>query len=327
MRLVAGDDAGLHQATGEADWRESYYLNFADVESDVHGIVWQGVRPNSGAGEAVFIVFDGDKPLLESVEMRVEVAADVGAERQRMGNQEFTCLEPWKHWRISFDDGESQVELDWTRMADYCDWEWKDLQNSTHYQAAGHVAGTIRLPGRELAIRGYGERDRAWGKRNYGPISFLLNLMAHFPDDAAVHALVMRDPDGKLRLSGYLHLDGSTAALDEYDLDVTYQEPGRPPADARHRVRDVEGRELEIAETSFLHALEFGTDQGGAQLEDRKLGDQAKGRMFLGAHRFVRADGTVGRGCIDMNFWLGHEEDEIRARGPVYSSLYAFGRE
>lgn len=326
MRLVEGDDASIHQATDEVDWRESYYLNFADVESDVNGIVWQGVRPNSGAGEAVFIVYDGDAPLIESVDMKVPVAADVGEERRRMGNQEFECLEPWKHWKVRFDDGDARVELDWTRMADYCDWEWQDLQPSTHYQAAGHVEGSIQVGGREYAIRGYGERDRAWGKRNYGPIDFLWNLMAHFPDDAAAHALVMRDPSGKLRLHGYLHLDGTTASIDEYDIDVTYQGPGRPPADARHRLRDVDGRELEIAETQFLHALEFATDPGGAQLEDRNLGKQVKGRMFLGSHRFARPDGVVGRGCIDMNFWLGHEEDEIRARGPAHSSLYAFGR-
>ena len=51
--LLESDDANFHKRGLEPDWRESYYCNFFDKDSDLCGLFWQGVRPNSKNGEAV----------------------------------------------------------------------------------------------------------------------------------------------------------------------------------------------------------------------------------------------------------------------------------
>jgi len=325
--LVYEDDASIHEVGPEPDWRESYYLNFASIDGDISGIVWQGVRPNSGVGEAVFVLYEGDTPLLHSVNMQVPVPEDIGTERMTLGHQGFECIDPWRHWKVQYDDGTDRVALDWTQISDTCNWHWQDLQDSIHYQGSGRVEGVAVIKGREIPIVGYGDRDRAWGKRNYGPLKFAVNFFSQFEDDTMLHAFVMLDPAGHERLHGYLHRDGLTRDLVEYDADFTYDEEGRPPTTARHRAKDVDGREIEISETHFRHALEFATAPDGANLQGGKgIPEHAGSRMFLGSHQYRRPTGEHGVGCIDMNFWIGHQQKQVRARSPLFSKLYGFGR-
>ncbi|WP_128970197.1 DUF7065 domain-containing protein [Rhodococcus opacus] len=325
--LVYEDDASIHPVGPEPDWRESYYLNFASIDGDISGIVWQGVRPNSCRGEAVFVLYEGDTPLLHSVNMQVDVPADVGTERTRLGHQEFECVDPWRHWRVTYDDGTDRVALDWTQISDTCNWHWQDLQSSIHYQGSGRVEGVAVIKGREIPIVGYGDRDRAWGKRNYGPLKFAVNFFSQFDDESMLHAFVLLDAAGHERLHGYLHRDGVTRDLVEYDADFIYLEEGRPPAAARHRAKDTDGREIEISETHLRHALEYATAVDGANLEGGTSAPKGAGsRMFLASYWYLQPTGERGVGCIDMNFWNGHQQNQVRARGPLYSKLYGFGR-
>lgn len=76
--MLTYDDDALPHAKGDTkDWRESYYCNFFDQTSNVCGVFWQGVRPNAGHGEAVFLLVDGATDLVRSVDLKVPITSDV----------------------------------------------------------------------------------------------------------------------------------------------------------------------------------------------------------------------------------------------------------
>lgn len=324
--LTRDDDALPHAKTQGRDWRESYYCNFFDQSSDLCGVFWQGTRPNAGHGESVFLLCDGASDLIRSVDFKVPVTADVPEERRRNGSAEFTCIEPWKHWKVKFDREGNYFEVDWRQLSDVCDWEWEDLTQSKHFQIAGKVRGTGRVGGRKIEFTGYGERDRAWGDRNYGPLKVSFWTVAQFPDDVAAHAFALLMDDGSYRLHGYLHQDGTTRGLARFEAETAYGGLMGPPESGRLRFVDDIGRSLDISSYQRKNHLAIGAaPKDGAQLGIDV--SQSQSLMFLTLQRFKRADGVDGNGMIDFNCWKGNQPALIRAEAPpLYSTLYSYGR-
>lgn len=324
--LTYDDDAVPHATGAGRDWRESYYCNFFDQNSDLCGVFWQGARPNAGHGESVFLLCDGPRDLVRITDFSIPVTSDEPDRRRRIGSAEFTCIEPWRHWRVRYAKDVDWFELDWWQMSDVCDWEWEDLTNSKHFQLAGKVAGRGVIGGRDIEFSGYGERDRAWGDRNYGPLKVSFWTVAQFPDDVAVHAFALLMPDGTYRLHGYLHRDGRTCGLRFFEADTVYAGPYGPPESGRIRYVDDAGRTLEIACYQHKNHLAFGAvAEDGAQLGTDTA--RSSSLMFLTLQRFTRADGVVGNGMIDYNCWVGNQPESILAEAPpLFSTLYGFGR-
>lgn len=324
--LTHDDDALPHAKTTGRDWRESYYCNFFDQHSDLCGVFWQGARPNAGHGESVFLLCDGAQDLVRIVDFTIPITEDVPERRRCTGAAEFTCIEPWRHWKVAYSRGDDRFEIDWRQMTDVCDWEWEDLTNSKHYQLAGKVTGRGTIGGRRIAFTGFGERDRAWGDRNYGPLKVSFWTVAQFPDDVAVHAFALLMPDGSYRLHGYLHRDGLTRGLRAFEADTVFAGPYGPPESGRLRYTDDAGRTLEIADYRRKNHLAFGaTAEDGAQLGTAS--EKSSSLMFLTLQRFTRSDGVVGNGMIDYNCWVGQQPATIRALAPpLHSTLYGFGR-
>ena len=206
------------------------------------------------------------------------------------------------------------------------DWEWEDLTNSKHYQLAGKVHGKGVVGGRTIEFDGYGERDRAWGDRNYGPLKVSLWNVVQFPDDVAIHAFSLMQADGTYRLHGYIHKDGVTRGIAKFESEIVYAGPKGPPENGRIRYTDDLGRVVEVVSFQRKNHLALGAapDDGG-QLDT----DQSKSQslMFLTFQRFTRADGTVGHGMIDYNCHVGNQPASMVAVAPpLYSTLYPFGR-
>jgi len=321
------DDALPHEKTDGRDWRESYYCNFFDKDSDLCGVFWQGTRPNAGHGEAVFLLFDGNKDLVRSVNLKTPLTEDVPEKRSSFGYSTFTCIEPWKHWQVRYERDDDWFEIDWQQLSDVCDWEWEDLTNSRHLQIAGKVRGKGLVGGRKIKFNGYGERDRAWGDRNYAPLKVSFWNVAQFPDDVAVHAFAFLVEDGTYRLHGYLHKDGLSSGLVRFETDVIYDGPKGPPINGKLRYVDEEGRELEIESFEHKNHLAMGSSHDdGAQLGTDT--SESQSLMFLAFHRFNRSDGVTGHGMIDYNCWVGQQPGSILAEAPpLYSILYKYGRE
>lgn len=323
MQIEFDDDAAIHAPTDAIDWRESYYVNFFDHDSDLHGLAWQGVRPNEGLGEAVFLLFDGDKPLVHSIDLAVPVAQDIGQERLALRRQSFECITPWRHWAVRYRDGDAEVDVDWHQSTAVCAWHY-DVP-AERYEVSGRVSVEATVGGRRIAFEGYGTRDRAWGVRNYGPMPHAWWAVAQFPDGMVVHVNAAKRDEG-YGLYGFLHQDGASRELVSFEADgVAYSGDSGPPEAARQRFVDDAGRELVIAGLDRMHYVPFRTEPGGSQLQNEEPGDQETGRFFFSFQRFQRSDGVVGRGMIDLVLWRGNTPVEFSASAPLFSRLYSYG--
>jgi hypothetical protein len=325
MILMESDDANFHKRGPEKDWRESYYCNFVDLNSDLCGVAWQGARPNSGEGEAVFILCDGKKDLVRSVNMHVPVPLTDDPGR-KIGFQEAVCLEPWRRWDVRYREGNAKVDVEWTQMSDFCDYD--AYMDTRHFEAAGKVKVTGKIGDREVAFTGYGERDRAWGVRNYGPIQFLIWMTAQFSDDVAVHVfvLLLNEENPVYKLSGFLHKDGQTRGLASCEASLTYDGDRGPPTGGSMILTDDLGRKLEIDEFKIINHVGFGASDDDASKLDSDL-SKSKSLMFLTFQTFRRRDGVLGKGMLDLNCWAGNHPAAIKSLPPLCSTLYPFGRQ
>jgi hypothetical protein len=323
-RLKYDDDASIHECTGAIDWRESYYVNFFDTESDLHGLCWQGARPNAGYGEAVFVLFDGDTALIRDVDMHVPVARDIGVERMALGHERWECLEPWNRWRVVYEHEDASVSVEWERFSAVCDWEWGP--DARRYEHAGRVHVEGRVGDREVRFDGFGQRDRAWGRRNYAPIDFSWWWVAQYPDETAVQAYIAKGDDAAELLMGYLHMNGETRSIVSMDVSGIRLSPtGGPPMAAHQVVVDDLGRSIESKECQLLNALTFGTDPGGSQLSERDPNQGDRSRMYLSFLKFPRIDGVVANGMIDNNLTHRAAADyptELHVRGTSATQLF-----
>jgi hypothetical protein len=323
------DDQAVHAQTDAVDWRESYYVNFFDAESDLHGLFWQGVRPNAGFGEACFVLYDGDQELVRSVNMHVPVAADIGEERTAADKQRFECLEPWRHWRASYQDGDTTATVDWHMLSSVCDWQWGP--DAKRFEHAGRVHVEAEVGGRSISFDGFGQRDRAWGRRNYSPMTFTWWWVAQFPDEVAVQAFIAQLDDGSQGMMGYLHQDGETRNIVSMDVtDIEMGPHGGPAVAGKMLVVDELGRRLECTGIELMHGLTFGTAPGGSQLEEHDPSENAKSRMYLSFYKFTRADGVVANGMIDNNVLHRPDGDyptELHFEGESATVILGHGNE
>lgn len=317
------DDNAYHPVQEHRDWRESYYVNFADPNSDLVGVIWQGAKENQQVGDAVFLLCDGKTDLVRSVKMGMPLPPGTDPGR-RLGPQHFVCHAPWRHWSAHYADGDAKLDVDWTQLSETCDWNWEDLTNSKHFQAAGKVRVTGSVNGRLIDFEGYGERDRAWGARNYGPLRFSVFMTAQFPDDVAVHSFVLRDRDGGYRLFGYLHKDGITRDLARCEATLEYDGERGPPLSGSFHLVDADGREVEMPSFALMNHVAFGGHGDGSKLGGGL--ETAQNLMFLTFQSFTRSDGVRGKGMIDLNVWPGEQQSSFLATAPSYSTLYPYGR-
>ncbi|MHA2182725.1 MAG: hypothetical protein ACXAAH_14995, partial [Promethearchaeota archaeon] len=55
------EDEYLHTPTKELKWRESYYFNWVDLDSEISGFSTIGIVPNENKREFVFLLFLKDR--------------------------------------------------------------------------------------------------------------------------------------------------------------------------------------------------------------------------------------------------------------------------
>ena len=87
-------------------------------------------------------------------------------------------------------------------------------------EQGGRVVGTLVLDGVRHEFDTFGHRDHSWGTRDWGgPTHWKWwNLMA---PDTSIHLMELQY-FGKTTLHGYVHRDGVTSVITDYDIDVEF---------------------------------------------------------------------------------------------------------
>lgn len=280
-------DEGIHPIdASDRLWRENWYFNFYDHKTGVHGIASIGIRPNVRRGETVFAVFEGQRALHVFNKFDMDIPSDIGPERQHYGPLAVECVQPFKEWRIHFDDGGCRAEMTWKALSPPYDYDWAELEKGArHYEHTGLVNGSITVRDRTIPVQGFGARDHAWGPREYGLWDQTYWITGQFSRDLCFHACIL-SAKGEDYLLGFLVKDGKTSRLSTLIIDAIYAYPGGPTLSCLFRMQDEDRRSLEIR-SELMNMMYFIAAQAGME-----------SHYFTCPSRYTCGD-LIGYGTVD----------------------------
>jgi hypothetical protein len=162
-------DELLHRATAESKWRESYYFNWVDLESKVSGFSTIGVTPNEKKRELVLALFIDNQVEVHYQEPELEKSASDINTMLRDDKLAYKLVRPFKEWEINYVSRRLRFELNFrARFPTYNFATDSSGSWHRHFEASGIVSGRIQYSdGTTKNLRGYGQRDKSWGQRDW----------------------------------------------------------------------------------------------------------------------------------------------------------------
>lgn len=247
---------GLHVAGSDPWWREAWYFEFYDPDSELQFQAYQGVFPNASSGDLNAAIFHRGRLLHQITKMDFHVPAEPTEQRLCFGPLKLEEIEPLREWRLHYDSPELHAELSFVAVHPPFSWAsaklWMETSpdpklGSHHFDQLGRYTGSIWAKGKELSIDTLGFRDRMWGWGGRKHWRSYLILWAVFDEDCVVNVAIQRFDDGRQSLCGYLHIDGKTSLLQQAFIDVTWHtHRWKSIAGVDATVEDVLGRTLKF---------------------------------------------------------------------------------
>jgi hypothetical protein len=295
---VVPSDERRHPAGTEALWNESYYLDFVDGSEDLAGYVRIGLYPNLGVTWWTAMVVGVGRPVVASVAYDLPALSGTGLSLSPAGvDVTASVVQPLESMTVSgtapavahpdavsvYADGPGEpttVEFDLSWTTDGVPYHY-DL--TTRYEVPCLVDGTVTVAGRQMAVRGQGQRDHSWGVRDWWAFGWCW-AAARLDDGTRVHVADIRIPGHPLAF-GYLQPPGG-AVVTVAELSVTeVLGPEGMPSTAAIRI-EPGGLGLEVTPVAF----------GPLVLT---AADGRVSRFPRAAARFAADDGRTGIGWIE----------------------------
>ena len=204
-----------HTADEELDWRESYYFNWVDLDTGISGFSTIGLLPNTKKREFVFALFHGYEREVYFQEPEGAFSDDI-SESLTDGTLTYKMIEPLKEWQIIYNGDKLKADIRWpARFPAYDFGSGSGTSWSGHFEQSGTPHGTIEFPdGKIVKIKGFGERDKSWGSRNWH-IENWFALHAQF-DDVSIG--LRRD-----EVNGVAHSSGGISNIEGHEpIDVVH---------------------------------------------------------------------------------------------------------
>jgi hypothetical protein len=162
-------DELLHRPTAEPKWRESYYFNWVDLENKVSGFSTIGLTPNEKKREFVLALFIDNKTEVHYQEPELaKRTSNINAMLQD-GKLAYKLVRPFKLWQLKYNTVKLKFELTFrTRFPTYNFATDSSGSWHHHFEASGIISGRIEYRnGITKDFRGYGQRDKSWGQRDW----------------------------------------------------------------------------------------------------------------------------------------------------------------
>jgi hypothetical protein len=206
-----------HSPENKADWRESYYFNFVDVESKVSGFTTIGLLPKLKRGEFIMALFYDDK---QAVYYR-EHALSNDQSASLLSDEILTYKldEPMRKWEINASNESFNVHISWkARFPPFDFGKGSGTSWQGHFEQSGLVNGEAVIPdGRKIRINGYSQRDKSWGARDWH-IEKWFALHAQFQTRAV--GLRKDTLNGSSYVTGGLSTATKQATASQIDLEM-----------------------------------------------------------------------------------------------------------
>ncbi|MHA1636217.1 MAG: DUF7065 domain-containing protein [Candidatus Thorarchaeota archaeon] len=242
-QLTASDEYA-HVADEEPNWRESYYFNWVDLDTGISGFSTIGLLPNTKKREFVFALFHGYEREVYFQEPEGAFSDDF-SESLTDGTLTFKLIEPLKEWQIIYNGEKMKADIHWpSRFPAYDFGGGSGTSWAGHFEQSGTPHGTIEFPdGKIVRIKGFGERDKSWGSRNWHIESWFA-LHAQF-DDVSI-GLRRDEVKGKAHSSGGIStIDGHEPIKTVHLATETHPEFGIPVG-SKTRIIGVDGTEYNL---------------------------------------------------------------------------------
>lgn len=168
MSLNTSDEY-LHKPTEEVKWRESFYFNWVDLENKISGFSTIGILPNEKKREFVFLLFLGNKNEIYYTEPQLDNFTDDINYMLKEKRLEYQLIEPLKEWQIKYSSRKLSFNISFiTRFPTYHFGVDSSASWHHHFEASGNISGIINFKsGEKIKIKGYGQRDKSWGYRDW----------------------------------------------------------------------------------------------------------------------------------------------------------------
>ncbi|MBM3660584.1 MAG: hypothetical protein FJW95_13940 [Actinobacteria bacterium] len=303
---LRGDDEHRHLPGTDRSWGESWYHDFAATDGSYGGWVRLGLYPNLGVawywlaivrpGEPLVLISDTTAPCPErDAPLAVQTAGWRTA---------FECTEPLMAWRIRSSgrartyanpadvftpehpgDGDLDVEIDL---------EWRGAAvvypytMTTRYEQAAWVQGDVSVAGTHVDVYCPGQRDHSWGNRVW---SFpWLWSAGHLPTNRWFHGVRTLVPGTgpSLQVGYVVEPDHDLRAAEAVDVEVELDGDDLPTS-AYLEIAGLETRVIPELHAPVLIASPDGVTS----------------RFARSLCRFEAADGSVGRGWVELNLPVG----------------------
>lgn len=213
-------DEYLHKPTEDLNWRESYYFNWVDLENKISGFSTIGIVPNQKRREFVFLLFLPDRNEIYYKEPSLENYDDNISSMLREKRLEYQLIKPFKKWQIKYNSRKISFNITFdTRFPTYNFGVDSSASWHQHFEASGSIDGTIIFKsGEKIKIKGYGQRDKSWGYRDWH--QFDSWYAGHFQFKQWSCAFRKDQIKQKIDLSGHISNNSGNIPLKAVSIDT-----------------------------------------------------------------------------------------------------------
>lgn len=253
-RILAGDEE-LHPVGADPHWQESFYFNWADPRGEAFGLARIGYRFNEQRVDGVLLTMRKGRPEYVYAPVNLRLDTDPTQLRASEGFRSrglcFRMEEPLRRWQILLDsEAGDKGALTWTAFTPMFSFHGEGAAKASmvaqqHVEQSGTIEGYLELHGRRQEIRGYGQRDKSWGPRDWASIKGWNWIAAQFGEDLSFNATTGFE-DGKPVINGFVYRDGEHYALRDVTVEHEWGLLPQVPVSTRIVMRDERGRQYEV---------------------------------------------------------------------------------
>jgi len=218
--VLTETDELLHRPTDELKWRESYYFNWVDIKNKVSGFSTIGIVPNEGKREFVLALFIGNQLEVHYQEPKLEKYTNDIYSMLQDGKLAYRLIKPFKEWQISYTCQKFKFDLTFnTRFSTFNFPVDSSASWQHHFEAPGIISGKIKYKdGTIRNIRGYGQRDKSWGHRDWFQFDHWFAAQFQFKNWSS--AFRKDYAYGRIDLSGYITSKDGCSPLKEMEIET-----------------------------------------------------------------------------------------------------------
>ncbi len=265
----------VHPYGKHMSWSEIFYFNLYDRKKDICGFMRIGLKPNAGEKNMFCYVMMPDGSTLGSRGQERFNNADL-----RVDGLSFDRIRSEKEWRIRYtgpmrsmtggDPKKVDVSLDLTYRAlsstfDYREcgpWakEFVSMAAAEHTEQFGSLQGVLKVGPMEISLDGLGEKDHAWGVKDWIFPTTWIWLSCQFTETHAFNLTKLMDKE--VTDAGYLHMDGVNRPITKAIITTDWDQGGAPKAlkiwfwEKTREVHQVDGEVIRSIKLPFTDTTE-----------------------------------------------------------------------